>query len=98
MHADMDPALVGRLAALLSDVTGTPVSLLGPDSCRDVTPGWDSVANLQFMSAVEEEFGVIIPTTLALRLRSLADMARFLREAGSDAGEVRTQQACRGES
>lgn len=96
MHSDVDPALVGRLAALLSDITGTPVGLLGPDSCRDATPGWDSVANLQFMSAVEEEFGVIIPTTAALQLQSLADMARFLREAGWNA--ARAQPGCRGES
>ena len=47
-----------------------------------VTPGWDSVANLGFIAAVEDEFGVTISTSEALRVKSLGDMASLIAAKG----------------
>jgi acyl carrier protein len=67
-----------QLAALLADVCGAPISSLGPDAEAGVTPGWDSVANLNFIGAVEDEFGISITTAESLTVKTLGDMARLV--------------------
>jgi acyl carrier protein len=67
-----------QLAALLADVCGAPISSLGPDAAPGETPGWDSVTNLQFISAIEEEFGVAITTPESMAIKSLDDIARLV--------------------
>ena len=83
MDAPLDPALVGRIASLVADVIGAPPSSLSVDSRRNVTTGWDSFANLQVIGAIEEEFGVAIPTDAAVSLHSIGDFVRFLGKAGA---------------
>jgi len=70
---------MARLVQLLSEVTGAPVESLGEDSTPANTRGWDSLTNLSFLGAIEEEFGVSISTADALGLRSLGDVATLLR-------------------
>jgi acyl carrier protein len=70
------------LSKLLADVTGAPLDTLGPRSTRTNTPGWDSVASLGFIVAVEEQFGVAILTSEALLVHSLDDMAQLLDKKG----------------
>ena len=67
-----------QLAALLADVCGAPLSSLGPDAAPGVTPGWDSVTNLHFIGAIEEEFGVAITTPESMAIKSLDDVARLV--------------------
>jgi acyl carrier protein len=74
----MKDGLQERIAALLADVTGAPLASLGPDAAPGVTPGWDSVATLQLISAVEDELGIAITTAESLTIKSLADMARLV--------------------
>ena len=71
--------VVARLAKLLSDVTGTPVAALSVASTPTNTDGWDSMANLTFIEAIEEEFGITISTAQALRMHSLGEIATFVR-------------------
>ena len=84
MKRQMNDRLIQRLAGLLSDVCGAPIGSLGPQSAPGVTPGWDSVANLGFIAAVEDEFGVTIGTSEALRVKSLGDMASLLAAKGKE--------------
>jgi acyl carrier protein len=74
----MNEAVMRRLRELLAFYSGVSDDKLSPASSRDNTPGWDSVANLSLMAAVEEEFNVTILTGDALELKSLADLARFV--------------------
>ncbi len=78
--------LLDRLRALLSDITGAPAAGLSRLSSQEDTRGWDSVANLSFITSIEEEFGVIINTQDVLRLHSLGDMESFLLSHGAHAG------------
>jgi len=71
-------AIHEQLAALLSDVCGAPISSLGPDAAPGVTPGWDSVTNLSFIGAIEEELGVTITTAESLTVKTLDDIARLV--------------------
>lgn len=72
--------MIERLAGLLSDVCGAPVASLRAESSPGNTPGWDSVATLGFIAAVEDEFGVTIATTEALAIKSLGDMAKLVEK------------------
>jgi acyl carrier protein len=74
----MKDGLHERLAALLADVCGAPVSSLGPEAAPGVTPGWDSVTNLGFITAVEDELGVSITTAESMAIKSLGDMVRLV--------------------
>jgi acyl carrier protein len=74
----MKEGLQNRLAELLADVSGAPVSSLGPESAPGVTPGWDSVATLAFIAAVEDELGVAITVPETLTIKSLGDMVRLV--------------------
>jgi acyl carrier protein len=79
---DMKDGLHERLAALLADVCGAPASSLGPEAAPGVTPGWDSVATLGFIAAVEDELGISITTAEAMAIKSLGDMVRLARSKG----------------
>ena len=74
----MKDGLHERLAALLADVCGAPASSLGPEAAQDVTPGWDSVATVSFLGAIEDEFKIEIPTKEAMTIKSLGDMVRLV--------------------
>jgi acyl carrier protein len=74
----MKDGLQERLAVLLADVCGAPVSSLGPDAAPGVTPGWDSVATLGFIASIEEELGVSITTAEAMKIKSLGDVERLV--------------------
>ena len=75
-------ALDARLASLLADVIGTPLENVRADASQSTMPEWDSVANLGFIAAVEDEFRVSILTAEAMQLHSLADMRALLERKG----------------
>lgn len=75
-------ALDARLASLLAVVIGASLESVGADASQSTTSGWDSVSNLGFIAAVEDEFGVSILTAEAMQLHSLADMSALLRRKG----------------
>ena len=74
----MNQGLPEQLAALLADVCGAPLDSLGPTSAPGVTPGWDSVATLGFIAAVEDEFSISITTAEAMTIKTLGDMAQLV--------------------
>jgi len=78
----LSDALTVRLVALLADVTGAPAASLGPASSPGNTPGWDSLASLGFIAAVEEDFGVSILTAEAMQVKGLSDMVGLLERKG----------------
>ena len=77
-EAKPDDAVLRRLIALLSSYTSVPEDRLGAASTPQNTEGWDSVANLRLLAAVEEEFNLTIGTRDAIHLRSLGTIARYI--------------------
>jgi acyl carrier protein len=73
-----ESAIAGRLRELLAYQSGAPEESLGESSTPQNTEGWDSVANLGFMAAIEEEFDVTIATRDVMNLKSLGDIAAYL--------------------
>jgi acyl carrier protein len=67
---------------LLAAAIGTSLESVRADASQSTIAEWDSVANLGFIAAVEDEFGVSILTAEAMNLHSLADMSALLRRKG----------------
>ena len=67
-----------RLRELLAYHSGAAEATLRTDSTPQNTEGWDSLANLNLMAAIEDEFGVTIATRDVLKLRSLGDIASYV--------------------
>ncbi len=63
---------------LLSEIAGVDAALLSDGSSSANLPEWDSMTNINFIGAIEEEFDVAISTADAMKLRSLGDIARFV--------------------
>lgn len=76
--AKMKDGLHERLAALLADACGVPASSLGLEAAPEVTPGWDSVATLGFIAAIEDDLGITITTAEAMAIKTLGDMVRLV--------------------
>jgi acyl carrier protein len=53
--------------------------LLPEHSARDV-PGWDSLAHVNLVLALEKEFGVRLRAALLARLRNVEEMALHIEE------------------
>ncbi len=73
-------SLLRKLSLLLGEIAGVDAESLSDRSSPATLPEWDSMANIHFIGAIEEEFGVAISTAEALTLHSLGDVARFVRE------------------
>lgn len=82
-----DEKIARRIRELLAYHSGTPEATLQSDSTAKNTEGWDSLANLNLMAAIEEEFGVTIATRDVIKLRSLGDIAAYV-EANAVAGRT----------
>jgi acyl carrier protein len=81
-----DETITRRLRELLAYHSGAPEESLGASSTQQNTHGWDSVANLGLMAAVEEEFNVTIATKDVLNLHSLGDIAAYLEKHAPGGG------------
>ena len=83
-----DAAIADRLRELLAFYSGAPEATLRPDSTPQNTEGWDSLANLNLMAALETEYGLTIATRDVLKLRSLGDIGEYVE--ASIGGKDRT--------
>jgi acyl carrier protein len=54
---------------------------LTPDMGASDVPGWDSLANVSIVFAIEEEFGIELSAQELKALASLGDLARTIDEA-----------------
>jgi acyl carrier protein len=79
----VDPVIWERVRAMLSYYSGAPEAGLDAGSSPQNTPGWDSVANLGLMGAIEDEFGITVATRDVMRLRTLGDIAAYVVANGS---------------
>jgi acyl carrier protein len=53
---------------------------IGPTAEMGKTPGWDSMAQVDLMLALEERFGVQVPPDLFGELTSVAKILAFLED------------------
>jgi acyl carrier protein len=86
--AEMADRKIASTGDILEQVLATaartfkvPVSTLTSRSTSKNTNGWDSLAHISFVAALERQFGLRITVSEIMNLRSLADAERIVRRA-----------------
>jgi len=73
-----DTTVAARVRAVLGEVLGSSANDLENPS-RDTVPEWDSLAQVEVLFALEEEFDVRFPADKLLSLTSLETIIEALR-------------------
>ena len=74
--------MMERLAGLFSETLGRPMPPLAETTAFSDLPGWDSVAHLALLLAVERAFGVAFASAEMVSMRTVGEMAAVLRGKG----------------
>ena len=69
-----------RIAQVVEDVVGEGVELTEHTRAADV-PGWDSLAHINIMFALESEFGVSFTDDQLTAFADVGELQRFLLSA-----------------
>ncbi|MFQ5513644.1 MAG: acyl carrier protein [Myxococcota bacterium] len=72
-----------RLLALIADVVGLPAGQISPMLRSAELDEWDSLAHLEIMMRIEEEFGVHVDMEAAGELESIPEILAFLERSRS---------------
>ncbi len=67
-----------RLVALVTEALQLPAGSLSPDSTSAELGEWDSLAHLQILMRVEEEFGVSVEMEVAAELASISEILDYI--------------------
>lgn len=67
-----------RLQRIFRDVLDEPALRLTEDFSTTAHPEWDSVAMVQIVLAVEQEFGCELDMAQVAQIKSVADILRFI--------------------
>ncbi|MDW3219142.1 MAG: AMP-binding protein [Acidimicrobiales bacterium] len=65
---------------LAATVLGVDVAALSLGSDIDATPGWDSLAHMELVAAVEEHWTIELSNTAVIGIRSLGDIVECVRD------------------
>jgi acyl carrier protein len=71
-----------RLQDIFRDVLNEPALVLTDETTAAELPGWDSLAHINALFAIEETFGVQFLTGEFARLESIGDVKRALVQKG----------------
>jgi acyl carrier protein len=66
------------LLTVIREMFGDDTLAIGRDTTAAEIPGWDSVAHVELMIAVEERFGIRFTTGEAAGMHNVGDMADFI--------------------
>jgi len=76
----MLPAPREKVRSIVATITRQPVASLPDDAAIDLTPHWDSLAQLDILASVEQEFGLMIGPEQAVELTTLAALITFVQQ------------------
>ena len=68
---------ITRLKQLVAEVLKVPPDEISADSGLQVTPGWDSMAHVSILVAIEREFGIEVNEEL-MNCRTVGELAEKL--------------------
>lgn len=79
----MSEPVQNRVREIVANVTLNPPEKVGPDAAAGTLQGWDSLAQVNIVLAVESEFGVTFEADQVHSLNSVAAIAGALDRAGT---------------
>jgi acyl carrier protein len=71
-----------RVEKVFSDVLRVPPSSITDDTSPDNTPQWDSMAAMNLVTAIEDEFDVRLSTAEIVSMRNVAIVKKVLTSKG----------------
>jgi acyl carrier protein len=74
--------MTSRVATVVAEVLGIAAERITDDTSADNTPQWDSMAAMNLVVAIEDEFDVRLTTAEIVSLRSVATVRRVLTAKG----------------
>jgi len=72
-----------RVRSLVADVLGAPLASISAQSSHENVQGWDSMAMINLMMAVEAEFGVQLTVEDATGLDSVQAIIKVIQDRGA---------------
>ncbi len=66
--------IMSRLLPLFRDVLDDETVVIDPTSNAETIPGYDSLAHINVVTAIEQEFGISFEFLELIRLRNVGDM------------------------
>jgi acyl carrier protein len=69
-----------RVICIFSDILDIDHKRINDDTSPENTPEWDSLAAMNLVSAVEEEFQINLTTTDIMKMRSIAIVKQVIAE------------------
>ena len=71
-----------RVEKVFSEVLGLPPDMITDDTSPDNTPQWDSMAAMNLVVAIEDEFDVRLSTAEIVSMRNVAIVKKVLTSKG----------------
>lgn len=82
-----DQAVLARLTRILRDLLGNNSIVLTPQTTRPEVPGWDSFSYVNFIVAVELEFGIKFHLADVKSFTSVGDIIRQIDVLTGEVGQ-----------
>jgi len=74
--------MTARVARVFSEVLGVSAEQITDDTSPDNTPQWDSMAAMNLVVAIEDEFDVTLSTAEIISMRNVAIVKKVLTAKG----------------
>ena len=75
-----EDTIITALTPVFQDVLDLPELRLTPATSAADVPGWDSVAHITLVVAIEQRFGIRFNTAEIEELRNVGDLARLVAQ------------------
>jgi acyl carrier protein len=75
--------MTARVAKVFSEVLGVAADSISDDTSPDNTPQWDSMAAMNLVVAIEDEFDVRLSTAEIVSMRNVAIVKKVLTAKGA---------------
>ena len=76
------PEIVRRLSEIFADVLARPALILTESDTPATVPGWDSLAHITVMLAVEHTFGFKLRTAEIAKLQQVGELVTTIMARG----------------
>jgi len=67
-----------KFMEIIAEILEIPLEEINLDSCREDIEQWDSLAHVQMIAAIDQEFGISIPFECIDNIKTLRDLYNFI--------------------
>lgn len=75
-----------KLAEVLAEIFGLPVTEIHPELQKSDVGTWDSLKQMDLVLSLEREYGIALDIPDILRMSSIAEIMAVLKDKGVDLG------------